>query len=51
MKDFTFRNDTKLYFLNDIRETLVEIINGHRVMLVYGGASREFEEWHQTRKK
>ncbi len=34
MKDFTFRNDTRLYFLNDIRETLAEIINGHRVINV-----------------
>lgn len=39
MKDFTFRNDTRLYFLNDIRETLASIIKGHKVMLVYGGGS------------
>lgn len=39
MKDFTFRNDTKLYFLNDIRETLAGIVKGQKVMLVYGGGS------------
>lgn len=39
MKDFTFRNDTKLYFRNDIQEALADIIKGHKVMLVYGGGS------------
>ncbi len=39
MKDFIFRNDTKLLFRNDIRTTLVEIAKGHKVMFVYGGVS------------
>lgn len=39
MKDFIFRNDTKLLFRNDIRTTLVEIAKGHKVMFVYGGDS------------
>lgn len=39
MKDFIFRNDTKLLFRNDIRTTLVEITKGHKVMFVYGGGS------------
>lgn len=39
MKDFIFRNDTKLLFRNDIRTTLVEIAKGHKVMFVYGGGS------------
>ena len=39
MKDFTFRNDTKLFFRNDIRETLASIIKGHKALLVYGGGS------------
>lgn len=39
MKDFIFRNDTKLLFRNDIRTTLVEIAKRHKVMFVYGGGS------------
>lgn len=39
MKDFNFRNDTLLFFRNDIRETIMEITKGHKVMLVYGGSS------------
>ena len=37
MKDFIFRNDTKLLFRNDIRETILEIAEGHKIMFVYGG--------------
>lgn len=39
MKDFIFRNDTKLFFRNDIRETILEIVKGHKVMFVYGNGS------------
>lgn len=39
MKDFIFRNDTKLFFRNDIRETISEITQGHKVMFVYGEGS------------
>lgn len=39
MKDFTFRNDTKLLFCNDIRETVADIAKGKKVMVVYGGGS------------
>lgn len=39
MKDFTYRNDTRLYFRNDIRQTLSELTRGQNVMLVYGGGS------------
>ena len=39
MKDFIFRNDTKLLFRNDIRMTIAEIAKGHKVMFVYGGGS------------
>ena len=39
MKDFTFRNDTRLLFRNDIRETVADIVKGKKVMLVYGGGS------------
>lgn len=39
MKDFIFRNDTKLLFCNDIRNIVAEIAKGHRVMFVYGGGS------------
>lgn len=39
MKDFIFRNDTKLLFRNDIRTAVVEITKGHKVMFVYGGGS------------
>lgn len=39
MKDFTFRNDTKLLFCNDIRETVAGIAKGKKVMVVYGGGS------------
>lgn len=39
MKDFTFRNDTRLIFCNDIKETITNVANGKKVMLVYGGGS------------
>ena len=39
MKDFLFRNDTRLLFRNDIRPTIKEITRGQKVMLVYGGGS------------
>lgn len=39
MKDFTFRNDTRLLFCNDIRETIGGIAKGKKVMVVYGGGS------------
>ena len=39
MKDFLFRNDTRLLFRNDIRPTIKEITHGQKVMLVYGGGS------------
>lgn len=39
MKDFTFRNDTRLLFCNDIRETVAGIVKGKKVMLVYGSGS------------
>lgn len=39
MKDFVFRNDTKLLFRNDIRVTIREIARGEKVMFVYGSAS------------
>ncbi|WP_235016707.1 hypothetical protein [Bacteroides faecalis] len=39
MKDFIFRNDTKLFFRNDIRESVLEIAKGHKVMFVYGSGS------------
>ena len=39
MKDFVFRSDTKLLFLNDIRNTLAEICRGEKVMFVYGALS------------
>lgn len=39
MKDFIFRNDTKLLFRNDIRETIAEVAKGHKVMFVYGSGS------------
>ena len=39
MKDFTFRNDTRLLFCNDIRETVAGIAQGKKVMVVYGGGS------------
>ena len=39
MKDFIFRNDTKLLFCNDIRETVAGIAKGKKVMVVYGGGS------------
>ena len=39
MKDFIFRNDTKLLFRNDIRTAVTEITKGHKVMFVYGGGS------------
>lgn len=39
MKDFVFRNDTRLFFRNDIRETVAEVAKGQKVMFVYGGGS------------
>ena len=39
MKDFIYRNDTRLFFRNDIRETLSELTKGQKVLLVYGGGS------------
>lgn len=39
MKDFTFRNDTRLMFCNDIRQALGDICKRQKVMLVYGGGS------------
>lgn len=30
MKDFIFRNDTKLFFRNDVRTTIAEIAKGIR---------------------
>lgn len=39
MKDFIFRNDTKLLFRNDIRTLIAEVAKGHKVMFVYGGGS------------
>lgn len=39
MKDFIFRNDTKLLFRNDLREAVAEAAGGHKVMFVYGGGS------------
>lgn len=39
MKDFIFRNDTKLLFRNDLRKTISEIADGHKVMFVYGSGS------------
>lgn len=39
MKGVVFRNDTKLFFRNDIRETIVEVCRGQKVMFVYGGGS------------
>lgn len=39
MKDFIFRNDTKLFFRNDLRKTIADVSEGHKVMFVYGGGS------------
>lgn len=39
MKDFIFRNDTKLFFRNDIHQTICEVVGGHKVMFVYGNGS------------
>ena len=39
MKDFVFRNDTRLFFRNDIRETVAEVAKGQKVMFIYGGGS------------
>ena len=39
MRDFIFRNDTKLLFRNDIRTTIAEIAKGHKIMFVYGDGS------------
>lgn len=47
MKDFIFRNDTKLLFRNDIRTTIAEIAKGHKVMFVYGGGSVKRNGCHE----
>lgn len=47
MRDFNFRNDTKLLFRNDIRETVSEITKGHKVMLVYGSGSIKQNGCHE----
>lgn len=47
MRDFNFRNDTKLLFRNDIRETVSEIAKGHKVMLVYGSGSIKQNGCHE----
>lgn len=39
MKDFVFRNDTKLLFRNDIRQIIADICRGEKVMFVYGSSS------------
>lgn len=39
MKDFVFRNDTRLLFCNDTKNIVAEIAAGHKVMFVYGGGS------------
>ncbi len=39
MKDFTFRNDTRLLFQNDIKESVALCAQGKKVMVVYGGGS------------
>ena len=38
MKDFIFKNDTKLLFCNDIRIAVAEIVERHKAMFVYGGS-------------
>lgn len=47
MKDFVFRNDTKLLFRNDLRNTVAGIAKGHRVMFVYGGGSVKRNGCHE----
>lgn len=39
MKDFVFRNDTRLYFRNNVQDTVAQISFGHKVMFVYGESS------------
>lgn len=39
MKDFIYRNDTKLFFRNNIQETILNVAKGHKVMFVYGNGS------------
>lgn len=39
MKDFVFRNDTKLLFRNDVCDAIAEICHGHKVLFVYGTSS------------
>lgn len=46
MKDFIFRNDTKLLFRNDLRDIIPEIAGGHKVMFVYGSASAKHNGCH-----
>lgn len=47
MKDFIFRNDTRLFFLNDLRNTITEVTKGHKVMFVYGGNSIKRNGCHE----
>ena len=47
MRDFIFRNDTKLLFRNDLRTTVAEISRGHKVMFVYGGGSVKRNGCHE----
>lgn len=47
MKDFIFRNDTKLFFRNDIRKSVAEIAEGQKVMFVYGGGSVKRNGCHE----
>lgn len=46
MKDFIFRNDTKLFFRSDLRDTIRGIAAGHKVMFVYGGGSVKHNGCH-----
>lgn len=46
MKDFVFRNDTRLFFCNDIRETVATVAKGQKVMFVYGGGSVKHNGCH-----
>ncbi|PRY76516.1 iron-containing alcohol dehydrogenase [Alkalibacterium olivapovliticus] len=52
VKDFQLRNDTKLLFRNDPSEDLQKMINGKKVMFVFGGGSvkknRSFEDVKKT---
>lgn len=39
MKDFVFRNDTRLIFLNDPHEHLQDLVKGKKILFVFGGGS------------